>query len=276
MKRIQVLLGVCLVMVPLTASAQNNSAANAVGYKAGEGWINVNVGAAPNNQRWYAYQVVQGRSYCVEGVSEATPTLDYDGETTVFRNNGTTVVGSSDDAFTEPDMGTFNPGRVCYISDESTVHYARVGNFGLDPTVVRSYRWRVEDTTLFCPWFFSGNGFEAFILIRNSAATAVKVTVRLRNTAGVIVGTPQTATVPANASFNLQVSAASPSGFGLATANGSVEIAYGSPIPFNTLPQDGLWSAGAPGTVTANVTSLSFGQGVSFDTPANPRQDWRN
>jgi len=276
MKRIQVLLGVCLVMVPLTASAQNNTSATAVGYKAGEGWINVNIGAAPNNQRWYAYQVFLGRSYCVEGIAEETPTLDYDGETTVFRSNGTTVVGQSDDAFTEPDMGTFNPGRVCYISDENSVHFARVGNLGLSATPVRTYRWRVEDTTLFCPWFFSGSGFEAFILIRNSAATPVKVTVRLRNTAGVIVGTPQSTTVAANASFNLQVSAPPPTGFGLAAASGSVEIAYGSPNAFNTLPYDTNWSAGAPGTLTANVTSLSFGQGVSFDTPANPRQDWRN
>jgi hypothetical protein len=28
------------------------------------------------------------------------------------------------------------------------------------------------------------------------------------------------------------------------------------------------------GSITANVTSLSFGSGVSFDTPAVPRPDW--
>ena len=278
MKRIRFLLGVCLVMVPLSASAQvNTTAGNASPYKPGEGWINVNIDAA-NLQRWYGYDVVAGRSYCVEGVSESTPTaVSYDGDTYIYRGDGTTQIAGNDDYFTETSGGGglfVNPGRVCYISDENGSHLARLSNHNLG-TNTRSYRWRVEDTTLFCPWFFSGSGFEAFVLIRNTTASAIKATVTLRNTAGAVVGPPQTATVPANGSFNLQVSAAPPNGFGLAAASGSVEIAYGSTQAFAPGASSN-WAAGAPGSVVANVTSLSFGQGVSFDTPANPRQDWRN
>ena len=80
----------------------------------------------------------------------------------------------------------------------------------------------------------------------------------LYNPAGAPLGT-QTGTVPINGSYNLQVSAASPTGFGLTSANGGVQIAHNGP----------------PGALIANVTSLSFGSGVSFDTPASPRQDFR-
>ena len=192
----------------------------------------------------------------------------------VFRADGTTNIAAEDDYTLEPGNTLYvTPGRVCYIADENSVHYARLSNNFLGPAT-RNYRWRVEDTTLFCPWFFSGGGFEAFVLIRNTTNFGVKATVSLRNTAGVIIGT-RTGVVPANGSFNLQVSAAPPNGFGIATANGSVEIAYGANLPFAAGFNNG-WTAGAPGAIVANVKSLSFGQGVSFDTPATPRQDWRN
>ena len=130
MKRIQFLLSVCLVMVPLSASAQaNTTAGNATPYKPGQGWITVNIDAA-NLQRWYGYDVVAGRSYCVEGVSESAPTMvSYDGDTFVFRADGTTPIGANDDYFTETSGGGWcctNPGRVCYISDESGSHLARL------------------------------------------------------------------------------------------------------------------------------------------------------
>jgi hypothetical protein len=159
---------------------------------------------------------------------------------------------------------------VCYIAPVTENNYAQLGSFAFNPNV-ETYRFRVVETTLYCPWFFSGSGFEAFILLRNTVAVPVRATVTLRNTAGTVVGTPQSATVPANGSFNLQVSAASPTGFGLASASGSVEVAFGGLGP-PTTPNSN--SSGAPGSLLGNVTSLSFGQGVSFDTPMAPRQDW--
>ena len=82
---------------------------------------------------------------------------------------------------------------------------------------------------------------------------------RLSSAAGSTVGAPRTGSVPANGSFNLQVSAASPNGFGLAAATGGVWIAHDGP----------------PGSLIVNVTSLGFWSGVSFDTPAAPRPDFR-
>jgi hypothetical protein len=114
------------------------------------------------------------------------------------------------------------------------------------------------DTTLFCPWFFSGDGFEAFVLIKNTTGTAHNATVTLIGISGATLGT-QSGTAPANGSYNLQVSFAPPTGFGLGTAHGGVSIAHDGP----------------PGSMIANVTSLGFSSGVSFDTPASPRPDFR-
>ena len=62
-----------------------------------------------------------------------------------------------------------------------------------------------------------------------------------------------TASLPSAASRN------TPTGFGISLASGGVSIAHDGP----------------PGSLIANVTSLSFSTGVSFDTPASPRQDQR-
>ena len=265
---------ILVLLAPSAAQAQNNTASTAASYVVNEGWINVDMGAMPNNQRWYAYSVVGGRSYCAEGRSNRTPTGSNDGETSVFRADGTTLIGRADNNRQEPGGGadlaaTDNPGRVCYIAPVSEKNFMRVGNVGLAGTV-RSYQWRVVETTQFCPWFFSGNGFEAFILIKNTTNAPILATVNLRNTAGSVIGT-QTGTVPANGSLNFQVS--DPAGFNLASASGSVEIAYGTDAAFGT--DDNAQGRGGPGGLIANVSSLSFTGGVSFDTPAAPRQDFQ-
>jgi hypothetical protein len=253
-----------------TAQAQNNTAPNAAPVLVGQGWMNVNMDAGTNTQRWYRYGVVAGRSYCVEGASEDTPTQPLsganDGMTSVFRADGTTLVGTGDEMGEPGGTGTtvLTPGRVCYVAPATEVNFAKLGNFNFLGTV-KSYRWRIVETTLFCPWFFSGGGFDAFVLIRNTTGGAVNATVTLRSIAGAVLGT-QTGTVPANGSYNLLVSAASPTGFGLASASGNVEIAFADSTPGGP--------NGSPGTLIANLTSLSFGQGVSFDTPFGPRADW--
>ena len=70
-----------------------------------------------------------------------------------------------------------------------------------------SFRIRIIDTTLFCPWFFSGSGFEAFVLVKNTTNTARAATVTLYSPTGVSLGT-QSGMAPINGSYNLQVSAA--------------------------------------------------------------------
>jgi hypothetical protein len=272
-----------VLLLPAVAHAQNNSSSTAAAYVVNEGWINVNMDGGANVQRWYKYAVYAGRSYCVEGVSEKTPintgTGGYDGETDVFRADGTTLIGRGDDNNQEPGEGApltagvpFNAGRVCYIAPASEFNFMKVGTFGFG-AAVKSFQWRVVETTQFCPWFFSGGGFEAFILIKNTTNAIIKATVTLRDPSGTVLGS-LTGTAPANGSLNLQVS--DPAGLNLPSASGSVEIAYGTDLAFggSTCPACDAYGRGGPGGLIANVTSLSFTQGVSFDTPAAPRQDF--
>lgn len=268
---------VAAAVCPAPARAQNNSAATAAQVVVNGGWMNVDMDAGSNTERWYKYPVVAGRSYCVEGISEVAPTAQVgpsvnDGETDVYLGDGTTLMYRNDED-REPGGGSLvaiTPGRVCYVAPATEANFARVGNFQFN-AVVKSFRWRIVETTLHCPWFFSGNGFEAFILIRNTVREPVAATVTLRSTAGAILGT-QTGTVPGNGSLNLLVSAPSPGGFNLPSASGSVEIAYGTPEPLGS-PLNAT-AQGPPGALMANVTSVSFSTGVSFDTPFTPRADW--
>jgi hypothetical protein len=213
------------------------------------------LGAAPADQNWFRYQVKAGRSYCVEVDNGETETSIRDTVLDIFASDGVTSLGHNDDVTDEPSASLLS--RVCYIAGVSEDNLAKVtaGATGTNGT----FRVRVVDTTFFCPWFFSGSGFEAFVLIKNTTGTARSVTVSLYQPSGAAVGAPLSGTAPVNGSFNIQVSAAPPNGFGLGSANGSVQIAHNGP----------------PGGLIANVTSLSFTSGVSFDTPASPRQDFR-
>ena len=247
------LMMVTLASLPVSAMAENNTAPLAKNVLIGSVSTDA-LGVAPADQNWFRYQVKAGRSYCAEVDNGEVETSIRDTVLTVYRTDGTTIVGANDDIADEPAASVLS--RVCYIAtvDEDNLAKVTTGATGTAGT----FRIRIVDTTLFCPWFFSGAGFEAFILVKNTTATARQTTVTLYSPAGASLGT-QSGTAPVNGSYNLQVSAASPTGFGLASANGGVQIAHNGP----------------PGALIANVTSLSFGSGVSFDTPASPRQDFR-
>jgi hypothetical protein len=216
------------------------------------------IGAVPSDQNWFRFGARAGRSFCVEVDNGKSDTSDRDPILDVYRADGTTLIGSNDDIAGEPDAGRLS--RFCYIASATEDNLAKVtggpnGSWG-------GIRLRVVETTLFCPWLgplFSGSGFESFILMKNTTGAPHTAKVTLTAGGGTTVGTPQTGTVPANGSYNLQVSAAPPVGFGLSGVSAGVWIAHDGP----------------PGGVIANVTTLNFGSGVSFDTPASPRQDLR-
>jgi uncharacterized repeat protein (TIGR01451 family) len=216
------------------------------------------LGAPPNDHNRFRYRVRSGRSYCVEVDNGAGETSIRDTVLSVHGADGTTLIASNDDIADEP--GGPHLSRACYVATANEADLADV-TAGTSGTA-GGFRLRVVETTLFCPWLgplFAGGGFESFILIKNTTGTAHSATVTLTTGSGSTVGTPQNGVVPANGSYNLQVSAAPPVGFGLSGVSAGVLIAHDGP----------------PGGVIANVTTLNFGSGVSYDTPALPRLDNR-
>ena len=250
---------VLTMLAPVAAFAQNTSfvAASTLTIS-GQGQYHT-TDTTTNLNTFYMWRVVAGRSYCVETQNAEFEASNVGTQLAVFRGDTTTSLGTNTyaDGLTG-EFPNFSNSRVCYIAPASERNYVQVTRDALSTTNTSAvYRIRVVESSLYSPWFFSGSGFEAFILIKNNTGTARSLTVTLFSPAGAILGT-QTGTLPANGSLNFQVSAAPPSGFGIAAANGGVRITGDMPL----------------GSITANVTSLSFGQGVSFDTPAAPRPDW--
>jgi uncharacterized repeat protein (TIGR01451 family) len=235
----------------------NNVAANAKDLLIGS-TSSDSIGSAPDDHNWFRYRVSAGRSYCLEVDNGRPDTSVRDPFLSVYHADATTLVGSDDDIADEPGGGKLS--RVCYIATASEDNLADVtpGASGTPGGI----RVRVVETTLFCPWLgplFSGSGFESFILIKNTTGTTHGATVTLTGVGGTTLGTPQSGTVPGNGSYNLQVAAAPPTGFGLSGVSAGVPIAHDGP----------------PGSMIANVTTLNFGSGVSYDTPMVPRLDFR-
>jgi len=245
-----------LVIVPATARAENNTLGAAKNILIGSVSTDA-LGAPPADSNWFRYSTVVGRSYCVEVDNGEAETSIRDTKVSVIASDTTSPIGSNDDVSDEPAASLLS--RFCYIATSGGDNYANVTAGALAAGAAGTFRIRVIDTTLFCPWFFVGNGYESFILVKNTTGAARMATVSLFDPAGAALGTPQTGNLVANGSFNLAVSQTSPVGFGLASGNGGVTIAHDGP----------------PGAMIANVTSLNFSLGISFDTPASPRQDYR-
>lgn len=260
LSRVALFGGALLTLSAPASFADNLTIGTAANYVIGQGWVTTTaVMSVPagTDGRYYKFGVVPQRSYCAE-----TATADFGNDDTDtglgLYNSAQSLIGFSDDAGTEPsdagDGGASGHGasRICWIANlGETKEYLRL----FDYVSAVDRRFRIADTSLWAPWFFSGSGFEAFILIKNTTNQPRTAVVTLYSTAGIPLGSAS-AVIPANGSLNYQVSGAP---FALASATGTVQISHNA----------------APGGLVASVTSLSFGNGVSFDVAASPRQDFR-
>jgi hypothetical protein len=258
-----------LVLAPAASFAQNNTSATATNVVMGSEALETGFDAG-NQARWYKTSVVTGRSYCAETWASANnPQGDSDTILTVFRNDGTTVIGSDDDYTAEPagvpfgtGLATGGPSRVCFIpvTADGAVIRIRVTPFAAASTA--TFQVRLTDTTLNCPFWFDDTttNFDAFLQIRNNSGNSpVTAVITAYNSTGAVQGAPATVTLPANDNAAFALSAAP---FNSPAGSGSISVSF-----------SGATGAGAPGTVSANLTSLSFSAGVGFDVPCTSRQD---
>jgi hypothetical protein len=242
-----------LALLPAASFADNITFATASQYAVGQGWITVGSSAT---SRFYAIGVVPGRSYCAETGAADFGTDEADTGLNIRNAGNTSLFASSDDYPSEPsaDLSQFGPSRACWVALAANGSKNVVEEFDFSGTANRKFR--VVDTGMWCPWFFVGGGFDAFVLIKNTTNVALNVQTSLYNTAGVQIGTTVSQTIPANGSLNYQLSTAP---FSVVSNSGTLQISHNGP----------------PGALVANTTTLSFGQGVSFDTPFSGRADYR-
>jgi hypothetical protein len=248
LRLIALLGGLCLV----ASFAQGDNTTSGTAVRLTIGQIPVYFNLVDNAaQKWYDIQPRPGRSYCVGMTSAEFETNQGDSVLTVLRSDGTTVVTSNDDIFTEPDADL--QSRTCFIWP------AAAGNQGFIKATqltnaIRYYHLRIVETTMFCPWFFIAGDYNAFTLIRNTTDTSVSATVNWRNSAGAIVGTTNVA-IPANGDLALN---AATFFSGATTANGSVEIVHDA----------------SEQALVASTTTLSATTGLGFDAMFEQRKPW--
>jgi len=253
MKRTLMAAALGLALAPAVLHADNLTVGTATEYVVGQGWMFAN---APTGGRWYAIGVVAGRSYCAETAVNDFSNVNPDTGILVKAQNTTTTLFDGDEYPSEPsaDQSNFGPTRSCWISPVTdTRAYLELYDFNLSENV----RFRVTDTSIWCPWFVSGSPYTAFVLMKNTTNHAWTVNTTLYTPAGAVIGVTQSTTIPANGSIVYQLDAA-PFSLPAGTA-GTIQVSHNGP----------------PGAIVANATTISFSAGVSFDTPFSARADYR-
>ena len=237
-----------LALSPTLAQAQNDTASTAANLTTNGPSI-YQYNSPTFLQRWYRYEVTPGQSYCVETATAFFENKPVDTVIDVFEAGGTTLIGTNDDAYGQPD--SLLGSRLCYIATAFRSDHVRVRPYyAAIPTAY--FQIRVSDNMLYSPWWLTDDNTDAFIQLRNTTNRTVAVTVTARNTAGAVVGAPLATTLPANGGTAISIKTQ----FGAASGSGSAEIA----------------SDAAPGAVVGNITTLNVAQGVSFVTPFSLRQ----
>lgn len=206
-------------------------------------------------ERWYAFGVLDGRSYCAEtqgGVHfDSDPSAFFiDTVLTIFHQNSTTTIVSNDDTDTEPFASTLS--RTCFIANTTELAYIKVTRaFSTDSF---AFRLRVTETTLYSNWFFLGGDYNAFTLVRNTSVTPLSYTINYRNSSGNIVGT-RSGSLAGNGSVTISAQSFPNA---VAAGSGTVEIVHD----------------GSPDSIMATTTVLSPTTGLSFDTIFEKRNGW--
>ncbi len=237
---------ISVLMLPCSAWAQNTTSGGAYSITPSGGSVQDFL-SNTFTERWYKYQTVAGRSYCVETQAGDVNIIGFtvpgslDTFVTVIGPNGVTVLTSNDDAPSEPLP--FFLSRACFIANATQTTFVKVTrvNSGED----FAFSLRVSDTTLFSNWFFVGSDYSAFTLIRNTTFTSLPYTVNWRNSAGTIVATTSS-TLLGNGSIAIDARAQAGA---LAAGSGTVEIVH----------------TGSPDAIEATTTVLSGTTGLSFD-----------
>lgn len=158
MKRHIAVLTACVGMFAFASSPQagtpNTTAAGAVSYEVGAGWITDGVDEG-NQNRWFAFKEFAGRSYCVEAALGPATYLPLDPNLTLYSDSAGSVVYLSN-ADGTADAPQYRGSRVCYRSPLG-VGAAQVRLFKANVPIAAGsgdsgfVRARVIDTTLVFP-----------------------------------------------------------------------------------------------------------------------------
>jgi hypothetical protein len=194
--------------------------------------------ANASDARWSELEMVIGRSYCGQ-VSPAATAVDAANPTlTVYRADGTTVIGSGS-------------SRVCFIA--TTTESALLKLTQTDASA-RTYELAATETTLWADWFYTGASFSSLTLLRNTTDAVVHAALIWRDPNGAVVGLVYPAVpIPPRGQTTYDAHSSAPGAI-----VGSVEIVH-----------DGEPQALVGSQITFDVTT-----GLKVDAPLGSRAGW--
>jgi len=139
------------------AGTPNTTAAGAVSYEVGEGWVTQSVDEGAQD-RWFVFREVGGRSYCVEAAIGVATYFPLDPNLTLYSDTaGTTQLATNTDGASEPPM---NKGaRICYASPQT------LNTTSPPTTALRAIKVNVPIT--------AGSGDSGFVRLRVLETTLV-------------------------------------------------------------------------------------------------------
>ena len=157
------------------AGTPNTTAAGAVSYEVGQGWVSSYVDETAQN-RWFAYKEFAGRSYCVDAAMGSGTSFPLDPNLTLYTDTtGATVFLANSDSTLEPPR---NKGAtICYASPLASGTLVRAFKVNV-PIVAASgdsglVRTQVVESSLYGEWFSQTTD--------STGATAIKTNVFLYN-----------------------------------------------------------------------------------------------
>jgi hypothetical protein len=206
-------------------------------------------GIAAGGAYYLRYRLTANRSYYAV-CWDPFRTDGASGCITDWRNPSDLSVQAIDDM--EPfSIGPYGDGDTVKPTT-SGVFYVRVDNS--DAISARTIHVMVIESTIFSPWLYvlGASGYDSYVEIRNNAAQTNSMTVRAYNNTGSVVG-----------STTVNVA-----------GNGTALVTMSSIVPDGTAGSASITYNGQPGTVSANITTLSAATGLSFDAPFTPRMTW--
>ena len=135
----------------------NTTAAGAVSYEVGQGWVTHAIDEAAQD-RWFTIREVAGRSYCIEAAIGVATYVPLDPSLTLYSDtSGTTQLAANADGASEPPM---NKGaRICYASSIAQTTTSPAAN------ALRAFKVTTPIT--------AGSGDSGFIRVRVVESTLV-------------------------------------------------------------------------------------------------------
>jgi len=184
------------------------------------------------------------------GEDDADLSIDYFTDNTCT-TAATTVAVLPATAEPSVDVLGHKGAQVSIIPTTSGPAYIRIHNNAPTQVLLKAI---VFETTVFSPWWFVGGANQAYAEIRNNSGDTVAATLTAFRPNGTVCGTTNL-TIAGDGNTAVDIGAL---GTCRASVSGSAQIAF----------------QGAPGGLTANITTIDVTLGTSFDSPFSPRMVW--